>query len=185
MTNYQDSILFEEEQQIRQPWIWMLMLPISIASLGTACLAAYRQLYRGIPFGDHPMTDVGLIIFIVVLLMITFGLPLLVYKTNLHVIVDRETLHVDYYPFTHKHIPLKDIVSWEAVTYRPIAEYGGWGLRYASGKGWAYTVRGDMGLRLELSNGKRKLIGSQRAEELKEAIDQGKGVADDLAGDTR
>lgn len=50
--------------------------------------------------------------------------------------------------------------------YRPILDYGGWGIRWAPGKGWAYTVRGNLGVQLELSDGKRLLVGSQSPEGL-------------------
>ena len=69
-------------------------------------------------------------------------------------------------------------MRWEARTYRPLLEYGGWGIRYAPfGKGWAYNVHGSQGVQLELTNGKRILIGSQRAEELARAIGEAKGQA--------
>jgi hypothetical protein len=53
--------------------------------------------------------------------------------------------------------------------YSSLRDYGGWGIRYGS-KGKAYNVSGSRGVRLELSNGKRLLIGSQRPEELSEAV---------------
>ena len=61
---------------------------------------------------------------------------------------------------------------------QPILEYGGWGIRYSPfGKGWAYNVRGNQGVQLELANGQRILVGSQRADELARAIGQAKGRA--------
>ena len=66
-------------------------------------------------------------------------------------------------------------MRWEARTYRPILEYGGWGIRYTMGRGWAYNVSGNQGVQLELASGKRILIGSQRAEELARAIGEAKG----------
>jgi hypothetical protein len=41
----------------------------------------------------------------------------------------------------------------------------------------AYNVSGKEGVQLELANGKRILIGSQRAEELARAIGEAKGQA--------
>jgi hypothetical protein len=71
---------------------------------------------------------------------------------------------------------LAEIVHRETRTYRPILEYGGWGVRYSFvRKGWAYTVSGNRGVQLQLANGKRILVGSQRAEELARAIGVGKG----------
>ena len=59
--------------------------------------------------------------------------------------------------------------QYEVRTYRPIREYGGYGIRYSS-KGKAYNVSGDRGVQIELLNGERLLIGSQRADELWRAI---------------
>jgi hypothetical protein len=59
--------------------------------------------------------------------------------------------------------------SHEAITYSPLRDYGGWGIRRGA-KGKAYNVSGNHGVRLELSDGKRILIGSQRPEELSEAV---------------
>jgi hypothetical protein len=66
-------------------------------------------------------------------------------------------------------IPLAEIASAEAVRYRPIPEYGGWGIRFGR-TGIAYSMRGDEGVQLVLRNGRRVLIGSQRAGELAGAI---------------
>jgi len=56
------------------------------------------------------------------------------------------------------------------LTYSPISDYGGWGIRYGS-IGKAYNVSGNRGVQLELLNGERILIGSQKPEELAAAID--------------
>ncbi|MBK8703741.1 MAG: hypothetical protein IPN33_08970 [Saprospiraceae bacterium] len=51
--------------------------------------------------------------------------------------------------------------------YKPIAEFGGWGLRYSmSGKGRALNVSGNMGLQLEFKDGKKLLIGTQKPKEI-------------------
>ena len=60
----------------------------------------------------------------------------------------------------------------EAVTYRPIVDYGGWGIRFGWTGGWAWNVHGSQGVRLHLSNGKPFLIGSQEPERLAAAIQE-------------
>ncbi|MHC4187375.1 MAG: hypothetical protein ACYSRQ_04200 [Planctomycetota bacterium] len=56
-------------------------------------------------------------------------------------------------------------------TYRPIKEYGGWGIRYGFGEsGKAYNVKGNQGLQLVFENGKRLLIGTQKPKRLLEAV---------------
>ncbi len=99
--------------------------------------------------------------------------PLLFYWMRLWVRVEPNNLVVRFRPLLFKRISLSDIQSCEARSYRPIAEYGGWGVRYSiSGRGWAYNVSGNQGVQLELKNGKRILIGSQHAGELAEAINK-------------
>ena len=63
----------------------------------------------------------------------------------------------------------EEIESAEVITYRPLRDYGGWGIRFSS-KGTAYNVAGNVGLSLKLNNGKRYLIGTQMGEELGQII---------------
>ena len=81
-------------------------------------------------------------------------------------------LYVRFFPFhVHfKRFPAEDLSEYYARQYRPIVEYGGWGIRWSLRKGRAYNVSGDKGVQLVFKSGKRLLIGSQRAEELEKAI---------------
>jgi hypothetical protein len=82
-------------------------------------------------------------------------------------------LHARFYPFHLRwvRIPWETVRVAQARTYRPILEYGGWGIRYGFGKsGKAYNVFGNRGVQLELTDGKRLLIGSQQADELEAAM---------------
>lgn len=73
------------------------------------------------------------------------------------------------FPLYRRSIARADIVSFEAVTYSPLAEYGGWGIKGAPGNS-ALNARGDQSVRLTLRDGKRILVGSQRPGELAEAL---------------
>ena len=53
--------------------------------------------------------------------------------------------------------------------YSPVAEYGGWGIRYGK-SGSAYNMRGNRGIQLELKNGKEFLIGTQQPEPFMQAV---------------
>ena len=73
------------------------------------------------------------------------------------------------FPLYQRSIPRADIASFEAVTYSPLADYGGWGIKWGRG-GLALNARGNRGVQLTLRNGRRVLVGSQRPEELAEAL---------------
>jgi hypothetical protein len=97
------------------------------------------------------------------------GLPALCFIGKLVVEVREEYLYLRYTPFLTRQIPLDTIQRWEARTYSPIWEFGGWGIRGGFGKR-AYSVSGNQGVELELFDGQRVMIGSQRAPALAEAI---------------
>ena len=73
------------------------------------------------------------------------------------------------FPLYRRRIALADIASAEAVTYSPIADYGGWGIR-GFGSSVALNARGNQGVRLTLRDGRRILVGSQRPGELAAAL---------------
>ena len=86
--------------------------------------------------------------------------------------VDTEEVTVTFgwlFPLYRRRIRRADIASAEAVTYSPLGEYGGWGIRGMS-KDVALNARGNRGVRLRLTSGNRVLIGSQRPEELAAAL---------------
>jgi hypothetical protein len=153
------TLPFEERQSFRQPLLWVLMLA-TLAFLPVASLLAPEG--QTVPW---------------VVLGIGLATGLLLYSMRLSVQVDTEAIRIRFFPVWKKTIPLAEVVRWEARTYRPVLEYGGWGIRYTLGKGWAYNVCGNRGVQLKLANGQRILIGSQRAEELAGAIGEAKRSA--------
>ncbi len=72
--------------------------------------------------------------------------------------------------FLRKRFRWEEIERAYARTYSPLLEYGGWGIRYTLSAGTAYNVRGNQGIQLELKNGRRVLIGTQRPQEFLAAI---------------
>ena len=74
-------------------------------------------------------------------------------------------------PTYRRIVALDGIVRVEVVTYRPVRDYGGWGIRGNLGDDErVLNARGDRGVRIHLADGSRLLIGSQRPAELANAI---------------
>ncbi len=95
----------------------------------------------------------------------------LFYKLELTVIVRNVELLIYFPPFVKRKLPFSEISHCEAREYKPMREFGGWGIRYSwKGKGRAYNVKGNKGVQLRLHNGEFVFIGSQKAELLAEAI---------------
>ncbi len=160
-----EKVYYHEVQQFNQWWLWFLIIGIA----GLFWYGFIQQIVFGTPFGSKPASNVGIWIFWIVF---GIGFPLLFYTLRLIVKVCEDAIYVRFPPFhlRFQKIPLAKLEGYEVLTYSPISDYGGWGIRYGS-IGKAYNVSGNRGVQLELLNGERILIGSQKPEELAAAID--------------
>jgi hypothetical protein len=168
LTNQRGS--FYEVQGFRNTWVLALVLPISLFLIVLFGYGMIKQLILGHPWGSRPLSDTALAIIGPLFILFGIGLTCLFYSCQLITEVREDGLYVRFFPLTHHRIPFEDIAHFEVRTYSPIREFGGWGIRYGKG-GKAYNVSGNRGVQLELSNGKRLLIGSGPAEELARAIE--------------
>jgi hypothetical protein len=157
-------MMYREVQRFRQIWIWLL---VGLAT-GVAWWGFVQQIVLGKAFGNNPAPDP---VMWIIWIIFGIGFPLLFYYLKLIVEVRNDGIHIRYFPIYSRTVAFKDLRSYEACRYRPIWDYGGWGIRWSSGKGWAYNVSGNRGVRLELAEGKRLLIGSQDPERLAQMIE--------------
>jgi hypothetical protein len=168
-----DQVLFREEQQFRQPWLWVLLI-VAVAPIPFVfAYGAVQQLVTGQPWGNHPMSNTGVVIVAGLTFLLTVGLLAFFWTARLTTVVRRDGLLVRFRPihFSPKRIDLSAVASVESVTYSPLSQYGGWGIRYTL-TGKAYNVSGNQGVRLTMREGRSLLIGSQRADELAAAVRQ-------------
>jgi len=158
-----DEILFRENQKFNQWWIWIILLGVN----GLICYGIIQQVFLGKPFGDRPASNSGL--------LLVFGLILLTvllfFSLKLETVITKDGVYVKFFPFylKFKHYSWDQIQRLYVRKYSPIMEYGGWGIR-GFGRNRALNVSGNMGLQLELKEGRRLLIGTKKAEELSDAI---------------
>jgi hypothetical protein len=165
--------LYTEEQRNKQPWIWLILVPGVFGSLVFFGLGINQQVVHGKPFGNNPMSDAGLVITSILMIVFMLGLTLLFYKMKLITEVRSDGVYFRYPPFIGKFkvFHRDEIERFEVREYKPVSEYGGHGLKTSSKKfGKAYTVYGKSGLQLYLKNGSKILIGTQRKEAIKTAM---------------
>ncbi len=99
--------------------------------------------------------------------------------------VEEETIRIrfGYVGWPKRVVPLEDVESTEVVTYRPIREFGGWGIRGGKFRGeftGVYSMKGNRRLLLILTKDarflffrtRRLLLGSQEPERFQQAIDR-------------
>jgi hypothetical protein len=174
--NKEPKAIFREVQRFRQPWIWLLLLLCALLPIGLYGYGMVKQLVYGQPFGAHPMSDTELLTSGIPTILFGIGLIALFYWMNLAVIVYPDHLHIRFRPLHLKPvvIPWAEVTACKPRTYRPVLEYGGWGIRYGRGRK-AYNVSGKQGVELQLANGRLLMIGSQRPDELAQAIESAMG----------
>jgi hypothetical protein len=139
---------------------------------GIALIAWYgliQQVILGEPFGTNPGPDWAVWL---IWLLFGIGIPVIFHMIQLVVEVREDHIYIRYAPFVTRKIPFAKIERYQARTYRPIVEYGGWGIRGWSGDRMAYNVSGNQGVELQLRDGRNVMIGSQRTQELVQAIAQ-------------
>lgn len=157
-------ILFREVQYMRRVW-WVMLLIAAMTLL--VWWGFVQQILLGQPWGSNPTSD-----WILGLIWLIFGVafPVAFLIMRLAVEVSADTLTIRYVPLTKRIVPLADIKEVEARTYKPLREFGGWGI-HGPAHHRAYNVSGNLGVEVTLRSGDIIMIGSQRASELALAIE--------------
>lgn len=153
--------LFIEKQRFTQWWLWLLLMVVNILVLNSFV----KQIIFGEVVGSRPAPDA--VLFIITLLPI--GITILFYKVRLVTIITSENISFQFTPFKKSSIKWNEIKTAQIRTYNSLREYGGWGYRIGR-NGIAYNIIGNKGLQLELKNGRKILIGTQKAEELQRVL---------------
>lgn len=148
---------------------------------GTVVLSCYPILA-----GWEADLPIGLRVSIVlVVVVLVAGIQTLLGGLTVMVQESRLLLHLGSVPLIRKAVPFADIVDLRSVEYRPIREFGGWGVR-GTGKRRAWTARGNRAVLLELTGERELLVGTDHPQRLEERIRTlagerlgGTGVVDD------
>ena len=164
MNNLSNGILiFREDQRFCQPWLMLIIVIIPLIYIFSIIdMILWNE--------SSDLTSASNIATLFVGLVIGTGLPALFLLTRLTTEVRADGIYVRFSPFHRSYRNVsQNLVSYEIRQYRPIREYGGWGIRGGKRNG-AYNVRGNMGLQLMYANSSRLLIGTQRPGELIAAV---------------
>jgi hypothetical protein len=150
--------LFKEEQRFNQWYIWLLLaLVLLIPSYGIVQQLVYKH-----PFGNNPMSDLGLIIFF-------FGMVafcLFFWMMRLRTTITKEEIIIDFPPLAKKRLLWSEVEQAAVIKYR----FVGYGIRIWTPYGTVYNVSGNKGLSLLLKSGKKLVVGTQRSHELEDVI---------------
>jgi len=156
--------VFQEEQKFLQLWIIIGLLIGTIAVTIPIISNWDEMMYQ--PFLERLSFFSGAFVIILVAILFLY----IKLKTR----IDEKGISYQFFPFqwSNKLIPWDTIGKCYIRKYNAITEFGGWGMKFSFRKniGKALTTKGTIGLQLELKNGKKILIGTQKKEELERAL---------------
>ena len=147
--------IFKETQKFNHVWMWIVLLAASAVMIFIAIKGIYVQLMLGESYGTNPAPNSVLLITSIVSLVVGIGMPILFYFVKLETDYTVDGIRITFPPFIRK----AKQFNWDEIDeatirkYKPIMEYGGWGIRHGL-KGKAYNTSGNMGLQLKFTNGK-------------------------------
>ncbi|OCW96164.1 hypothetical protein [Alishewanella sp. HH-ZS] len=151
---------YQEQQSFRYTWSYWLCLAITLFFI----YGSWQQLILQQHFGDKPAPD--LLLIILTLLLLSF--LVILHFSSLQLRLEQDSLAVRFTPFFwrwRKHL-WHEIQNCNVVTYQPLGDYGGWGIRGTT-HNRCYNVSGKKGLLIRFKNGASLMIGIQQENELK------------------
>ena len=164
--NEDNVLIYSEQQKFSLLLRWFVYISMALAALLSIMSVSQTA------SGQASPNILEILIGILVGVGVPIAVAALFVSMRFETKVRSDGLYVRYYPF-HIHFrkfSADDLSECYARQYKPIREYGGWGIRCSFRNGKAYNVSGNKGVQLVLSSGKKLLIGSQKADELETAI---------------
>lgn len=155
------EIVLEEEQQLSRKSVKGTVNVIAVILLGAMMISVFSGKEAG-------RDAVGLFALIFLVLA---GIGYLLNRSKLTTQIREDGIYVKFSPF-HRRF---QVYSWDTISqlyirrYNGFREFGGWGLKIGP-HGSCFSVSGDIGIQLVLSNNSRILIGTQQAEAIAEEL---------------
>jgi hypothetical protein len=157
--------VFIEEQRFTQWWLYIIMIiPLFVV--------IFPFIFNHEEMNNNKEAILGISISLLIMIAI-IGLVLFI---RLKTKIDEQGIYYQFFPlnFNQKFISWNDISKCYVRKYKPILEYGGWGIKsrifFRNSNGVAYNIKGNIGLQLKLKNGKKILIGTQKMNEVERVL---------------
>lgn len=150
---------FKEEQRFSQWWLWLILIGAGFPTL--------RPLFKLLVSSEGVTDEFNRSPGAIISALIFLSIVVLFYFMRLNTLINQEGIQVKFFPFVTRK------VNWNEVKTARVIKYGfvgGWGIRIGTAYGTVYSTKGNMGLAVELTSGKKLLVGTQRAQELEASL---------------
>ena len=152
------TVFFTERQSFLRHW-WWLVLSVIVLTSGVLQWR-HRQSQMA------PLLTASTILLLTALLVGVFAL------LRIDTRLDTAGASFRLFPLGWKHLPWSEVTAAYVRKYSALGEYGGWGIKGFSTRNYAYNAAGNQGIQLELSDGRRILLGTQHPVEAHRALVQ-------------
>ncbi len=170
MPSPEGTLIYEESQGFGQRSNFAMLLLVALLIL-TAVLAPLIVILYAPPEVRHEAQINGIIASLITLLggVITFAF---LFFMRVETQVRTRGLFVRLRPLPWRYIAPDGMVAHQAITYRPMRDYGV-GYHRSLRKKWVcFNASGNRGVRIDLADGSHVIIGSQTPDRLARAISQ-------------
>lgn len=155
-------ISFSETQKV-SPWFAIAIL---FSGNGLSIFMLMREIVS--PGKDASVAIPGLSFLVLFILVLT----ILLMRAKLETVITNEGVFVRYFPFQRSYVfmSVSIIEKLYVRNFDAFSEYGGIGIK-GRRRNIAYTVNNDYGIQIELKDGSRLLIGTERRAHFNNAED--------------
>ena len=171
MATPEGSVLYEETQHFGRPIMAMALISM-VGLIISGVVLIGKQTAQGA--GPIPMEALARLVAPFLLVLAAVVLPLLF---RIETQVRTRGLYLRLKPFPWRHVHPHEMTAHEVATFRPVRDCGGYGVhKNFFTKTTCYNARGNQGVRIQLADGRRLIIGSQNPDRLAAAITQIRGT---------
>ncbi len=155
------KILFKETQGVA---ILIVVFAVVSIFIGGLCLG---QILSHKPIGNHPAPTWLLLIFFTGSIIATIFFS----RQKLRLLITEDEIHISFGLLTGETVlRISDIKNIYIRKYDALKEFWGWGIKYSSDTS-CFTVSGNDGIQIEMKDNRKFLIGTQKVEAVKAAIE--------------
>lgn len=153
--------VFNESQSYRGTWLIYLILLIELPTV---------ILLLVLFFTSDEKREMGIaLVFVFGIMSLAMALIL---NIKLETRIDDQGIRYRYLPFIRKWklFRKESIVTIEVITFNPLLDYGGWGMKGNKTTN-LYNITGDEGILIDSGESKKTLLGTLKAKELKSFLE--------------
>ncbi len=162
------AVVYREEQNF--DWRVDILTALAEALVGLTLVWFYQS--GRAPAPSSPLEELALVLLAVAGLCVPPMIVVGLLRMTTEVTPTDLRVWFGWIPTYRRFVALGTIQKIEVVSYRPLLDYGGWGIRSGRDGERVLNARGNRGVRLDLTDGTRLLIGSQSPEALAIAIER-------------